>query len=224
MQRSSRGKLAFHCGPVKCNFCQFCINFGTVRKTWKWIRMVEEVTLEPEAPLVWSNLRTNPTGDESRTLPAGKNTGQHLWVTQKLPIRGTCEGSRRGSTPWTGLLKPIINYGMTISPSYSTLILAKWSLAKCSLSSWPSVNLSYFQCKDEGDLFSRCFEYPAHACHVTFVMLAELLRDVGAKAESNMAWSFEDSRSSAGTGDLAALLHRSWYPERWRLGGVANKC
>ena len=67
--------------------------------------------------------------------------------------------------------------------------------------------MSNFQCKDEGDLFSRCFEYPAHACHVTFVMLAELLPDVGAKAGSNMAWSFEDSRSSAGTGDLAALLH-----------------
>ena len=110
------------------------------------------------------------------------------------------------------------------SPSYSTLILAKWSLAKCSLSSWPSINLSNFQCKDERDLFSRCFEYPAHACHVTCVMLAELLPDVGAKAESNMAWSFEDSRSSAGTWDLAALLHRSWYPERWRLGGVANNC
>ena len=28
------------------------------------------------------------------------------------------------------------------------------------------VNLFYFQCKDETDLFSRCFEYSAHACHV----------------------------------------------------------
>ena len=42
-----------------CNFHRFCINFGTVLKTWKWIRMVEEVSLEPEAPLVWSNLRAN---------------------------------------------------------------------------------------------------------------------------------------------------------------------
>ena len=33
------------------------------------------------------------------------------------------------------------------------------------LQSWPWVNLSYFQCKDETDRFSRCFEYPAH--HIT---------------------------------------------------------
>ena len=108
-----------------------------------------------------------PDGDELRMLPAGKSAGQHLWVMQKMPIRGTCEGNRRGNTPWTGLVKPIMNYRMTTGPSYSTLILAKWSVAKCSLSSWPSVNLSYFRCKDEGDLFSRCFEHEAHASHIT---------------------------------------------------------
>ena len=26
MQTSSEGKVAFNCGPVKCNFCEFCIN------------------------------------------------------------------------------------------------------------------------------------------------------------------------------------------------------
>ena len=108
-----------------------------------------------------------PDGDELRMLPAGQSTGQHLWVIQKMPIRGTTEGNRMGRTPWTELLKPIMNYGMTIGPSYSTLVLAKWSIAKCSTGSWPWVNLSYFQCKDESDLFWRCLEYRAHACHVT---------------------------------------------------------
>ena len=28
------------------------------------------------------------------------------------------------------------------------------------------VNFCYFPCKDETDLFSRCFEYSAHACHI----------------------------------------------------------
>ena len=40
-------------------------------------------------------------------------------------------------------------------------------ITKCSTGSWPWVNLSYFQCKDESDLFWRCLEYRAHACHVT---------------------------------------------------------
>ena len=65
------------------------------------------------------------TRDELRMLPAGKSTGQHLWMRQKMPIRGTREGNRRGRTLWTGLLKPIMNNGMTIGPSYSTLVLAK---------------------------------------------------------------------------------------------------
>ena len=174
-----------------------------------------------------------PDGDELRVLPAGKSTGQHLWVKQKMPIHGTCDGNRMGRTPWTELLKPIMNYGMTIGPSYSTLVLAKWSIAKCSTGSWPWVSLSYFQCKDESDLFWRCLEYRAHACHVTesqrwtsvtavqqtlawcqvvsqpflilmsaarmrsplFGMLAELAPHVGVEAESNIAQSFEDSRS-----------------------------
>ena len=182
-----------------------------------------------------------PDGDELRMLPAGQSTGQHLWVIQKMPIRGTSEGNRMGRTPWTELLKPIMNYGMTIGPSYSTLVLTKWSIAKCSTGSWPWVNLSHFQCTDETDLFWRCFAYPAHACHVTesqrwtsvtavstdfgmvpsrltaffnfhvscqngvlFGMLAELAPHVGGEAESNIAQSFEDSRSIAA---VKTLLH-----------------
>ena len=36
MQRSSRGKIAFNCGRVKCNFCQFCINMCIGRSVWSW--------------------------------------------------------------------------------------------------------------------------------------------------------------------------------------------
>ena len=78
-----------------------------------------------------------PEGDELRMLPAGKSTGQHLWVKQKMPIRGTCGANRMGSTPLTRLLKLIMNNGMTIGPSYSTLVLAKWSIAKSSTNSRP---------------------------------------------------------------------------------------
>ena len=66
-----------------------------------------------------------PDGDEPRMLPAGKSTGQHLWVRQKMPICGTREGNRRGRTLWTGQVEPIMNYGIAIGPSYSTLVLAK---------------------------------------------------------------------------------------------------
>ena len=34
MQRSSRGKLAFNCRPVKCSFCQFCIS--SCASAWSW--------------------------------------------------------------------------------------------------------------------------------------------------------------------------------------------
>ena len=71
-------------------------------------------------------------------LPAGKSTGRHLRVRQKMPICGTCGANGMGSTPLTGLLKPIMNNGMTmLGPSYSTLVLAKWSIAKSSTNSWP---------------------------------------------------------------------------------------
>ena len=169
MQRSSRSKLAFKCGSVKCSFCQFCINScasawswkprsrcrsgWSKRWAWNWKRRWYE------AVLVSTRRR------RTSMLPAGKSTGQHLWVRQKMSIRGTCRANRMGSTPSTGLLEPIMNYGMTIGPSYSTLVLAKWSIAKCSTSSWPWVNISP-TFKDETDLFSRCFEYPARACHI----------------------------------------------------------
>ena len=102
-----------------------------------------------------------PDGDELRMLPAGKSTGQHLWVKQKMTIRGACEGN---GMPLDWLLKPSLNHGMMIGPS---LVMGKWSIARSSTSSWPWVNLSFFQCKDESDLFWRCLEYLAHACHVT---------------------------------------------------------
>ena len=73
------------------------------------------------------------TRDELRVRPAGKSTGQHLWVKQKMPIRGACEGNGMGSTAWTVLLKPSLNYGMMIGPSYSTLVPVKWSIAKLAL-------------------------------------------------------------------------------------------
>ena len=66
-----------------------------------------------------------PDGDELRMLPAGKSTGQHLWVRQKMPIRGTCDGNRMGRTPWTRQVEPTMNYGIAIGPSYSALVLAK---------------------------------------------------------------------------------------------------
>ena len=145
-----------------------------------WIHVLRHGPENPEAvlyggrgePGTWSAIGLKqfsyqPDDDELRMLPAGQSTGQHLWVIQKMPIRGTSEGNRMGRTPWTRQVEPIMNYGMTIGPSYSTLVLAKWSIAKCSTGSWPWVNLSYFQCKDESDLFWRCLEYRAHACHVT---------------------------------------------------------
>ena len=62
MQRSSRGKLlvAFNCGPVTCNFCQFCVNmcFGMAWKprsgsvwskrwSWNWKRLWFEAGFVP---------------------------------------------------------------------------------------------------------------------------------------------------------------------------------
>ena len=70
-------------------------------------------------------------------LPAGKSTGRHLRVKQKMPLRGTCGANRMESTPLTRLLKPIMNNGVTIGPSYSTRVLTKWSIARSSTSSWP---------------------------------------------------------------------------------------
>ena len=56
-------------------------------------------------------------------LPAGKSTGQHLWVKQKMPIRRT-----RAETGWKHPLDwapKAMNYVMVIGLSCSTLVLGK---------------------------------------------------------------------------------------------------
>ena len=167
MQSFLRGKIAFKCGSgnaISASFASTCASAQSwksrSRSAWskRWAWNLKRHWFEAVF------VRTD--GDELRMLPAGKSTRQRLWVRQKMSIRGTCDGNRMGSTPWTRQVEPIMNYGMTIGPSYSTLVLTKWSIAKCSTSSWPWVNFSPTS-KDASEPFSRCFAYPAHVCHVT---------------------------------------------------------
>ena len=182
MQRSSRGKLAFHCGPVKRNFRQFCINFGTAStSTWPW---------KPGSGTAWSkrwawNLKR--LWFEAVFVPSlGRWTPSAACWQEQRPAPAPM-GEIENANTWHMWGKQERTHPLDWAPKANhELRNDEWSIL---FHSHPgSVNLSYFRCKDEGHLFSRCFEYPAHACHVTSVMLAELLPEVGAKAESNMAW------------------------------------
>ena len=105
-----------------------------VLKAPKPIGMVEEDSLEPEAPLVWSSLRTDWREMNFDCSLLARAHGHQLWVRQKMSIRRTCDGNRMERTPWTRQVEPIMNNGIAIGPSYSALVLAKWSIAKCSTS------------------------------------------------------------------------------------------
>ena len=120
--------------PVLHQFMCICM----VLRKQKPFRMVEEVSLEPEAPLVWSSFRiptwrwwtSNAAGwPEHRPAPVGETENANTWH-----MRGKQDGKHPSNQA------PKANHennGMTIGPSYSTLVLAKWSIAKCSTNSWP---------------------------------------------------------------------------------------
>ena len=171
------------------------------------------------------------TRDELRVRPADKSTGQHLWVMQKMPIHGTSDRNRMGSTPWTRQVEPTMNNGMTIGPSYSALVLAKWSVAKCSTSSWPWVNLSHFQCKDESDLLSRCFEYPARACHIAqesqrCMSVTAVLTNIGMmlnRLTVSQLFSMPAVQWGARMGSLISVMLVELGPDFWRKGRVQHR-
>ena len=58
--------------------------------------------------------------------------------------------------------------GTCYSHHYSLLVLADWpsegSIVKCRTTHWLLVNLCCFPCKDEGDLFWRCLQFPPYPC------------------------------------------------------------
>ena len=166
-------------------------------------------------------------------LPAGKSAGQHLWMKQKMPIRGACRANRMGSTPLTGLLKPIMNNRMTIGPSYSILVLAKWSIAKCSTSSSHLASSFYFQCKDETDLFSRCFEYPAHACHIAqesqrYMSVTAVLTNIGIVPKRLPAFLNASCGTVRCKNEVPHICHAfrtcTWCKGRVQHGLVIRRC
>ena len=57
-----------------------------------------------------------------------------------------------------------MSIGACYSHYHSLLVLAKWSIVKCRSTRWLLVNLCCFPCKDEGDLFWRCFKLPPYPC------------------------------------------------------------
>ena len=96
MQRSSRGKLAFNCGPVKYNFCKFCINMCIGMERWAW--KMKRHWFEAVFVSTWGRWTSNAAGwPEHRPAPVGETENA---------IRGTSDGNRMGNTPWTGLPKP----------------------------------------------------------------------------------------------------------------------
>ena len=170
MQRSLRGKqLAFNCGSVKCNLCQFCLNSCASAWSWenrsgsvwskRWAWNLKRHWFEAVFAPTWGRWTSNAASwKEHRPAPVGETENVNSWHTWR----------KQDGKPPSDRAPKAVNNGMTIGQSYSTLVLAKWSIAKCSTSSDPCmVNFRYFQCKDESDLFSRCFEYPARACHIT---------------------------------------------------------
>ena len=98
------------------------------------------------------------------------------WTWWTLRAVSLQEHRAYGSSPWfeqgnraTGVLKPhiftIIIYKMAIGTNshyYSLFVLAKWSIVKCRTTRWLLVNLCCFPCKDEGDLFWRCLQFPPY--------------------------------------------------------------
>ena len=84
MQTSSEGKVAFNCGPVKCNFCEFCINMciGMVLKTPKRIVMVSKNEMGPH-----------------EMLPCrGGKQDHHMWCCQTLRTEIETRSSRADRT------------------------------------------------------------------------------------------------------------------------------
>ena len=211
------------------------------RIAWNWKRHWFEAVFVP----TWRWWTSNAAGwQEHRPAFMGDTENANPWHMW---------GKQGGKHPSDWAPKAV-NNGMIIGPSYSILVLAKWSIAKCSTRSDPCmVNFRYFQCKDESDLFSRCFEYPARACHITqesqrrrWMFVTAVLTNFGivpnpltaffkfqlrhsevqdgvpqsylscfqnldltfeVKAESNMAFSFEDARRSSGA-------VRTWCPKK----------
>ena len=94
------------------------------RIAWNWKRHWFEAVFVPtwrwwtSNAASWQEHRPAFMGDTENANP------WHMW------------GKQGGKHPRTGLLKPIMNNRMTIGPSYSILVLAKWRIAKCSTRSW----------------------------------------------------------------------------------------
>ncbi len=84
---------------------------------------------------------------------------QSLWVKRDRPVDGVSEAK------FCTIMICKMAIG-TNSHSYSLLVLAKWSIVKCSNTSWRLVNLCCFPCKDEGDLLWRCFNFPPYASNM----------------------------------------------------------
>ena len=109
--------------PVCLNMC-----FGMILKTPKPFE---------EDSLGLKQSSYQPDGDELRMLPAGKSTGQHLFMGETENANmWHMWGKQDGKHPSDWAPKAV-NNGIAIGPSYSTLVLAKWSIAKCSTNSWP---------------------------------------------------------------------------------------
>ena len=130
-------------------------------KSWVWNRKG-----------LWSEAVFLPTGRMAASH-AGRCESFHRWTLRAVSLQ---EHRAYGSSPWfeqgnraTGVLKPhiftIIIYKMAIGTNshyYSLFVLAKWSIVKCRTTRWLSVNLCCFPCKDEGDLFWRCLQFPPY--------------------------------------------------------------
>ena len=143
---------------MKCNFCQFWCSWK-LRSGSDWSKRIASNLKRHwfEAVFVptWRWWTSNAAGwPEHRPAPMGETENANTWHTWR---------KRDGKHP----LDKASRANHELWNDDRSILFHSWVLQSAA----PAVdscmvNFCYFPCKDETDLFSRCFEYPAHACHI----------------------------------------------------------